>query len=74
MKKIATFAVVAALAGLATLTTARQEPVYTHRAQTVVEDPDPADCPFCGGNPGLHIRRMLEVQQLSMRLLAETWL
>jgi len=72
-------ALVFALTGITVLTTARPEAVYSHRTNVAVEgatvsDPDPADCPFCGGDPAIHIRRMIELQQQSMRLLAETWL
>ena len=79
MKQLSALALVFALTGITVLTTARPEAVYSHRTNVAVEgatvsDPDPADCPFCGGDPAIHIRRMIELQQQSMRLLAETWL
>ena len=33
-----------------------------------VGDPDPADCPFCGGNPQLHIQRMFELEHVQTAL------
>ena len=34
-----------------------------------VGDPDPADCPFCGGNPQLHVQRMFELERVQTALL-----
>jgi len=31
-------------------------------------DPDPADCPFCGGNPTLHIQRLFQIERVSLAL------
>jgi hypothetical protein len=31
-------------------------------------DPDPADCPFCGGNASLHVQRMDELERASLGL------
>lgn len=33
-----------------------------------VDDPVPVDCPFCGGNPQLHARRMNDIAVTSSRL------
>lgn len=81
MKKYTVATLLAAVAGFAVLTQATPEFGYKHRAPNavasegmVVSDPDPADCPFCGGDPALHIRRMVEVQVDSMRRLAASLL
>ena len=81
MKKYTVATLLAAVAGFAVLTQATPEFSYTHRDPNlavsqgvVVSDPDPADCPFCGGDPALHIRRMVEVQIDSMRRLAASLL
>jgi hypothetical protein len=29
-------------------------------------DPDPADCPFCGGNASLHVQRMDELERVTV--------
>jgi hypothetical protein len=29
-------------------------------------DPDPTDCPFCGGNASLHVQRMDELERASL--------
>lgn len=34
-------------------------------------DPDPADCPFCGGNPQVHIKKMFEMQRVTMGLATQ---
>ena len=39
-------------------------------ATATVSDPDPADCPFCGGNPALHIRLLVGLERTSMALFA----
>jgi hypothetical protein len=31
-------------------------------------DPDPADCPFCGGDPSLHIRRVVQMERVTMAI------
>ena len=43
---------------------------YHHRAagECTVSDPDPADCPFCGGNPAVHIRTMFALERVTMGL------
>ncbi len=75
MKKYTAATLLAAVAGFAVLTQATPEFGYQHRAPgAVVSDPDPADCPFCGGDPALHIRRMVELQIDSMRRLAASLL
>jgi len=32
-----------------------------------VSDPDPADCPFCGGNPVVHVKVLWQIQIESAR-------
>ncbi len=32
-----------------------------------VSDPDPADCPFCGGNPTVHVKVLWQIQIESAR-------
>jgi hypothetical protein len=41
---------------------------YQHRAvgTCTVSEPDPSDCPFCGGNPTLHIRMMFAMERVTM--------
>jgi hypothetical protein len=39
---------------------------YHHDAATAVLDPDPADCPFCGGNAGLHVKRMVDLERVTL--------
>lgn len=43
---------------------------HEHGAAPCVSDPDPADCPFCGGNPVVHVRRLNELQRVQMAILA----
>lgn len=37
-----------------------------HQVTSSVSDPDPADCPFCGGNPTLHVGRMFDLQRITL--------
>jgi hypothetical protein len=64
-------ALVVALAATAsaTLQLPRAQAAHDH-ATCAVSDPDPSDCPFCGGNPTLHVRRMTDVEQTTMALYA----
>lgn len=39
-------------------------------SSATVSDPDPADCPFCGGNPALHVRLLVGLERVSMALFA----
>ena len=66
--RLSALALLVALCATATsaLDTARLE--HRHGAVTV-SDPDPADCPFCGGNPAVHIRRMTDLQRQQMAIL-----
>jgi hypothetical protein len=44
---------------------------HEHAACTpTVSDPDPTDCPFCGGNPSVHIRALWAIQKESARVFA----
>jgi hypothetical protein len=31
---------------------------------------DPVDCPFCGGNPAVHVRRLVDLQRTNMAIFA----
>ena len=33
-----------------------------------VDDPDPSDCPFCGGNPALHVKRIFQIERITLAL------
>ncbi|MBL8857204.1 MAG: hypothetical protein JNL28_01690 [Planctomycetes bacterium] len=59
------------LVALATTASARLTiPAATPcQASATVSDPDPADCPFCGGNPALHVRLLVGLERTSMALL-----
>jgi hypothetical protein len=39
-----------------------------HFSQLRFSDPDPVDCPFCGGNPQVHVRAMWTVEKEVVRL------
>lgn len=39
-----------------------------HAATCRVDDPPPAECPFCGGNPELHRVRMQHLETICSRL------
>lgn len=59
------------LALAATATTAFSTPLFKHHdATSAVSDPDPADCPFCGGNPAVHVQRLRSLERVSMALFA----
>jgi hypothetical protein len=49
-------------------------PSHSH-ASTVcaVGDPDPADCPFCGGDPSLHIRRVVAMERVTMAIATQIY-
>ena len=32
--------------------------------------PEPVDCPLCGGNPELHVRRMFGIERMQGRVLS----
>lgn len=66
----AAFALVVALAATAYASLPTTRPAHGHDHAALVGDPDPNDCIFCGGNPGLHVRRMVDVQQTSMAVQA----
>src|SRR6478735_6661685 len=34
---------------------------HTHATANAALDPDPADCPFCGGSASVHVERMNEL-------------
>lgn len=40
--------------------------VHSHVAG--VSDPDPTDCPFCGGNPQVHVRALWTIQKEVVRV------
>ncbi|MCY2958626.1 MAG: hypothetical protein NTY35_00515 [Planctomycetota bacterium] len=80
MKKLFVLPAVVVLATVATLaasvgarsTDAPAAVVHSHVAG--VSDPDPTDCPFCAGNPQVHIRALWAIQKevarvYQMRLL-----
>lgn len=62
-------AIVLSLVATASVGLASRVPAGTPPAVTV-DDPDPADCPFCGGNPALHVRRMVDLERRHMAILA----
>jgi hypothetical protein len=31
---------------------------------------DPVDCPFCGGNPAVHVRRLVDLERTNMAIFA----
>lgn len=69
--KFPALALVVALAATASATLST--PTYHHHhdaATSVASDPDPADCPFCGGNPAVHVRRLQDLERTSMALYA----
>ncbi len=42
---------------------------HTHPITSGVSDPDPTDCPFCGGNPQVHIRALWSIEKQVQRAL-----
>ena len=69
----AAFALVVALAATAYAGLQGQRTTAAHdhaHGTCTVSDPDPNDCLFCGGNPSLHVRRMADVEQTTMAVLA----
>lgn len=36
--------------------------------QTALDEP--VDCPFCGGNPTIHIRRLVDLERTNMAIFA----
>lgn len=58
---VATLGVIALAANAATRSSAA---VHTHVARFVDDPPpEPVECPFCGGNAQLHVRRLFAVTQ-----------
>lgn len=41
---------------------------HTHVAG--VSDPDPSDCPFCAGNPQVHVRALWAIEKAAARIYA----
>ncbi|MBI5364953.1 MAG: hypothetical protein HZA53_17375 [Planctomycetes bacterium] len=72
LKPLSMLAPVALVIPLAlSLGSAAPMPQRAHGAEALrVDDPppDPAECPFCGGNPALHKQRMQALLQLSALL------
>ncbi len=42
-------------------------PLAGHQSVAGVSDPDPADCPFCGGNAVVHVKVLWQIQKESVR-------
>ncbi|HUR29611.1 MAG TPA: hypothetical protein VM509_15585 [Planctomycetota bacterium] len=46
---------------------------YNHGTPAATDDPVPVDCPFCGGDATLHVRRMnaiaVETSHIAYRVL-----
>jgi hypothetical protein len=51
----------------ASLSSAPQPPFGAH---ATVGNPDPSDCAFCGGNPALHIRRLVDLERVNMAVFS----
>ena len=41
---------------------------HAHVVPAANLDPDPADCPFCGGNASLHVQRMDELERVTLAM------
>jgi len=69
--RISALALVVALAATASasLQLPRASAAHDHTTCTV-GDPDPSDCPFCGGSPTLHVRAMSDVEQTTLAIYA----
>lgn len=39
---------------------------HHHAAVSASLDPDPNDCPFCGGNASVHVQRMDELERATI--------
>jgi hypothetical protein len=37
--------------------------IQGHCSVAGVSDPDPAECPFCGGNPTVHVKVLWQIQK-----------
>lgn len=74
MKRLLFVASTLGLALLVTLgvrATAAPAPIAAHHctlASPAVDDPVPVDCPFCGGDATLHMRRMNNIAVVTSRL------
>lgn len=75
MKKIAVLsALVLSCAGIAAAhSILSPEARATHAARPAVDDPppEPFECPLCGGNPTIHVRRMQLIEGLQADFMIE---
>jgi hypothetical protein len=57
------------LAGASAPRTSTPAPLSVETPMTIaVDDPEPLDCPFCGGNPTVHVKRMFEIETITLGL------
>jgi len=72
MKILVKTSVVALLVALAATTSASftTQAVSPCGVQASLNDPDPSDCAFCGGNPAVHIRRLVDLERMNMAVFS----
>jgi hypothetical protein len=74
MKKIALLSILTA--SLVAFTAGRiavcAAPQAAHDTARFVDDPppEPIDCPLCGGNPTIHVRRVLLIETIESQFMA----
>ncbi len=73
MKRLVLAATTLSLALLVTLgmraAAAAPAPILSHQCNAVAtDDPVPVECPFCGGDATLHVRRMNDIAVVTSRL------
>jgi hypothetical protein len=72
MKNAARISVLALLVALAATASAGLSIPSQHPcgASASVNDPEPLDCPFCGGNPATHVKTLVGLERLNMAVFA----
>ncbi len=73
MKRLVLAAATLSLALLVTLgmraAAAAPAPILSHHCSALAtDDPVPVECPFCGGDATLHVRRMNDIAVISSRI------
>lgn len=52
----------------ATASATRSVPAPSPCAPNATVD-DPVDCPFCGGNPAVHVKRLVDLERTNMAIM-----